>query len=325
MKSIISFARQSLIATIFICFIFSAQGQSMFNALDSKTENTFIASSFINDSEGWLADANAILWHTKDGGISLDTVYSGKTFYRLDFADGLNGFALSEQEAFKTSDGGSSWESVSLYNVSPALYFLNKDTGIISGNNIIYRTTDGGKSWSSIEIAVPFFSDYFFIDQSTGVATCSNDQEYRSIWRTTDGGLSWKNVCNVSKYFMYAVWFVNDQVGFAAGYFEEMSLGNLPSIMKTSDGGITWENIYKNEGIISFGEPLIDIRFQDEENGFAIGEDGESVFTTDGGLTWTSARESNTTGLPMGCGIFKTLDGYNDLYITGKDGYVIKW
>ncbi len=37
---------------------------------DSITTNTLVASSFISDNEGWLADNTGILWHTGDAGES---------------------------------------------------------------------------------------------------------------------------------------------------------------------------------------------------------------------------------------------------------------
>jgi photosystem II stability/assembly factor-like uncharacterized protein len=311
---------------LLIATLVPGHSQNMFEVLNSPTEYTFVASSFINDNEGWLADNNAVLWHTADAGQSWTAVSSGKNFLKMDFADGLSGFALGEaKEAYRTSDGGVTWEVLPLVNVGSTLWCNDSNLGIITGDSLIYRTTDGGDSWTTVLITIPFFSDLYFIDESNGIATACIDDEYKSIWRTTDGGITWSNVYNEPKYFLYSVWFINQNTGFAAGYYDQPGWGMLPAINKTSDGGITWENIYIDDGIINRGESLTDIRFQDELNGFAIGSYGESVYTTDGGATWTSARASNTTGLPMLSGIYKALDGYSNMFIVGKDGYVIKW
>jgi photosystem II stability/assembly factor-like uncharacterized protein len=304
----------------------SCHAQTMLNVLSTPNENTFVASSFINDHEGWLADNKGILWHTTDAGLSLDTVCAGKAFLKLRFTDQQNGFAIAEGDVYKSADGGILWESLQLDSTSVTLWFVNKNVGFVGASKKIYKTSDNGQSWITVSTEINSVTDFYFINELIGVATALDPDYYKSIWRTTDGGLTWTNVYNQEKYFVYSVWFVNESTGYAAGYFEQPGLGRLPAINKTTNGGLSWENIFRDDGIVNWGETFLDIRFKNEMEGFAVANFSQSAFTTDGGLSWTSDRETDSTGLPTNdAGLFMALDGDDVIYIAGKSGNLIKW
>jgi len=77
---------------------------------------------------------------------------------------------------------------------------------------------------------------------------------------------------------LYAVEFVNDKVGFIAGY--------SGSLFKTEDGGETWGAIY-----IGVNELIRHMSFVDINNGWAVGHRGSILHTADGGLTWDVQTE----------------------------------
>src|SRR5882672_10975484 len=107
---------------IFACF------KSLAQTFESSiiTSHTFIASSFINDNEGWLSDDQGMLWHSTDGGESWDSAVIYKYFVKLDFIDETNGFALESNAAYKTTDGGETWTLLSLPGaITTSLYFIN--------------------------------------------------------------------------------------------------------------------------------------------------------------------------------------------------------
>lgn len=99
----------------------------------------------------------------------------------------------------------------------------------------------------------------------------------------------------------------------------------MPVINHTSDGGLTWQNVYTNwhPGDLK-GQALIDIRCRIELEGIALAAYSENVITSDGGTTWNLTYNDEEDIIPS-FGIYKTLDGLNDLYITGKKGDVTKW
>ncbi|MCY7409986.1 MAG: hypothetical protein LH473_06920 [Chitinophagales bacterium] len=328
MKSINLFIRRSVSVGGLFMLLFAVNFNIAAQNFESSqlTSNTFVASCFINDNEGWLADNKAMLWHTINAGETWDSISIEKYFLKLDFTDALNGFALATNAAYKTSDGGHTWITLTLPGtIGNALYFLNNDIGLISGTQGSYRTTNGGTTWSTVSTDNASFTDYYFMNATVGIATANDDELYKSIWRTTDGGLTWSNVFNEPNYIMNAIWFNNENTGWAAGYYDQIGLGREPEIIHTTDGGLTWQSVYRNPAIVSKGESLMDIRFRNTLEGFAISNYSESVYTTDGGLTWNLIYENQIPGFPLPQGIYKSLDGNNEMYLSGKLGYVVKW
>lgn len=82
-----------------------------------------------------------------------------------------------------------------------------------------------------------------------------------------------------------SVHFPTPEVGYAGG--------DLITLLKTTDGGDTW-SVVELTGVSSPGfadDPIIDLYFSDENNGFMIVEDFSAVYeTSDGGLTWSSVE-----------------------------------
>ncbi|MEO1896312.1 MAG: YCF48-related protein [Cycloclasticus sp.] len=72
---------------------------------------------------------------------------------------------------------------------------------------------------------------------------------------------------------LYAVEFVNDNVGFVGGY--------SGSLFKTEDGGETWSGVYMGSN-----ELIRHLSFVDESNGWGIGHRGSIFHTSDGGVNW---------------------------------------
>jgi len=72
---------------------------------------------------------------------------------------------------------------------------------------------------------------------------------------------------------LYAVEFVNDKLGFVAGY--------SGSLFRTQDGGETWGGIY-----MGVNELVRHVSFVDENNGWAVGHRGSILHSADGGTTW---------------------------------------
>lgn len=241
--------------------------------------------------------------------------------------DAQNGYGLTSDAAYKTTDEGNTWSVLSLPgSIGTALYFLNGESGFIGGNEVIYKTVDGGTTWSTVSTQGVSFVDYYFVNTSVGIAAAYDADSSRCIWRTTDGGQTWSNVYSKENYFINSVWFTNENTGWAAGYYAKTGLGKFPVINQTSDGGLTWKNVYINRypGDIK-GEELLDIRFRNELEGFALSTYSESLTTIDGGLTWKLTYHDDGTELLPSYGIYKTLDGYSEMYLAGREGYVTKW
>lgn len=126
------------------------------------TVNTLVASSFINDNEGWIADDAGTLFHTSDAGLSWNSISSDINFLNLVFINAQFGYGITEDAAYKTKDGGTTWSTLSLpAKIGTSIYFLDNQTGFISGFGEIYKTTDGGDSWTTVSTEGVSFDDFF--------------------------------------------------------------------------------------------------------------------------------------------------------------------
>jgi len=124
----------------------------------------------------------------------------------------------------------------------------------------------------------------------------------------------------------YESYFINSNVGWLAGGDN----GGFPSyishrvILYTSNGGATWNEQYGEP----YESPLKSIYFVDQNNGYACGESGIIMKTTDGGINWSQQVISSFhlrnifftdnlngwvtgeyLGLPHYTAVFRTTDG----------------
>lgn len=134
------------------------------------------------------------------------------------------------------------------------------------------------------------------------------------IVKTTDGGDNWEQVWPTSGTIsgLEGIWFINEQVGFAAGWNNYF--------IKTTDGGITWTEVSCGTNVFYY----IDVVFRDENNGVAAalmeGETDEAIFiTSNGGDTWVPATSGTQVDIQSVC--------YADditLFAVGTGGKVYK-
>lgn len=293
---------------------------------DTISSTTLISSSFISDSEGWIADDAGMLHHTTNAGLSWSAVPVEKKFSKLKFTGSLTGYGIFSGGLYKSDNGGNSWSLLPLPgSVQPAIHFFDQSAGLVSGNNCLYKTTNGGASWSTVNTGVDFVH-YFFISSTIGLAASRDEDSTRCIWRTTNGGESWTSVYSEENFYVNSIWFTDENTGWAAGYRERAGRGKLPTIHRSDDGGLTWENVYFNEELVSLkGEEFLDIRFKNEMVGFAVSSYSQSVMTVDGGLTWQFTHDDEGNEVIPDWGIYKFLDGFNVLYLIGRKGTVTKW
>jgi photosystem II stability/assembly factor-like uncharacterized protein len=267
-----------------------------------------------------------VIYHTANGGNKWDSTSIDLVFVQLDFTSPSLGYALSENTLHKTLDGGRSWFPLQLPgNPESALYFLDSLNGLVSGAGRLFKTADGGETWASVLTEGYLFLDYFFISSSVVVAVAYGAKDYQCIWKSVDGGMTWKNVFDKKGFCLNAIFFVNKKIGWVAGYYDDAGLGKVPVIVNTTDGGETWSESYRNEDISGYGEPLTDIRFKNELDGYALSRHNYDVFTTDGGVTWQLMSDSQELSETPVYGLFKMLDGVNDLYLIGESGSVAVW
>ncbi len=316
-----------VVCLFMVAFCASSIRAQVFNfETDTISSTTLISSSFISDSEGWIADIAGVLWHTNNEGESWTAIPIEKKFSKLQFTTSLMGYGIESGSLYKSENGGNSWSLLVLPGtLQPAMHFFDQSTGIVSGKECVYKTTNGGISWSTVNTGVDFIR-YFFISSTIGLAASRDQDSTRCIWRTTNGGESWTSVYSEENFYVSSIWFTDENTGWAAGYRERAGRGKLPAIHRSNDGGLTWENVYFNEDLVSLkGEEFLDIRFKDEMEGFAVSSYSQSVITIDGGVTWQFTHDDEGNEIIPDWGIYKTLDGFDTMYLLGRKGIVTRW
>lgn len=143
-------------------------------------------------------------------------------------------------------------------------------------------------------------------------------------------GETWSQAKVPTLVLLTAVYFVNDDVGWAVGHDK--------TVLKTTDKGETWikqlEEAYSDEveeesDEASWdynaplpppkGEPFLDVWFDDEQRGFAVGAYGYIYKTNDGGKHWIDWSDSidNMDGLHY----YSIAEGRDDsLFMAGEMG-----
>ncbi|MBM2815683.1 MAG: hypothetical protein HW421_2445 [Ignavibacteria bacterium] len=173
--------------------------------------------------------------------------------------------------------------SVSLFKTS---YFaLNSE----SNNTEIYKIGDKDKIGILLGSTDVNIENISFINDKTGWISSDN-----SIYRTTNSGKTWTNTWtwkdttitkNVKVPTINKLYFINETLGFAAGYLAD----NVSFIRKTIDGGTSWKTVFEPRGKTDdyFAEYIYDIQFTDSQQGYAVGGlQNKIIQTSDCGESW---------------------------------------
>jgi photosystem II stability/assembly factor-like uncharacterized protein len=184
--------------------------------------------------------------------------------------------------------------------------FLNDQVGCVvsTTDGDLIRTFDGGDTWQAIAIPAITLNlyDVEYLSEDT-ILVCGNTG---NIWRSIDGGSTWSDMNPPTTQWLYRMYFVNMNLGFASGF------GG--TILRTTDGGTTW-TVIANPAT----DRLWDMYFANENVGYVVGWSGNVLKTVDAGLTWTALNASATTD-------FKSLyflDEQNG-WICGEGGTILK-
>ena len=275
-------------------------------------------------------------------------------FSALYFIDDDHGYAVGEfQKIFRTNDGGVTWDTLSWSNdTAPYISysdveFLDANTGYISGyevNNIsmnfgftefVMKTTDGGEHWTRVEVPSDLENREVklqFVSSDVGIARVTRSQYGDDLFVTTNGGKSWTKNSLDSLRDIHAAYFVDEKVGFMYG----KDFKYIMKLFRTDNQGESWERIPIPVFSGQDENSIMDIKFLDQQHGYAVGSAGNILTTQDGGKTWSTRNQ----GYPFfytcdfvddkngyassGKGFFKTTDGGNSWqYAEGSDSLVI--
>jgi photosystem II stability/assembly factor-like uncharacterized protein len=297
--------------------------------LNSSTILDLNSVYFLDKNNGFACGDSGIVLKTNDGGDTWSqNITSGNVNLRsITFSDSLTGIAVgSNSGIFKTSDGGSSW---SLKNLNPDINF--NDVKFITSTRILVvgdagamlLSNDQGNNWQDISdqyqtkwINISFLNEnYGWISGSYGFKI------------TTDGGNSWTFQSSNNEGNRVFIYDANLMFRMGWTYLPPPNMEPLMHLEKSTDLGISW--LSQNAGhqignwraiffctpqigylledygylyTLNQGEEWVEssfpnilsmnaICFADSSTGWAVGNDGTILKTTNGGGVFTDVKQ----------------------------------
>lgn len=288
MKTKYNFKLQSIFILIAMLILnYSLLAQSGWYPLQSGTNTTLQSVYFVNPSIGYMCGDGLVI-KTFNGGLNwlvINEQLGGKS---IQFLNEYTGY-LCEGKIHKTTDGGISWTS-SNTTLLNSLYFIDANTGYAVGKNSqILKTTDGGLSWHQqfVSLFLSEFNSVCFINSNIGfvIGGRMHFPYFGIIYKTTNGGNTWLlGFSQAPDISFTGISFPSSNTGYVVGKYEYGSSG---VIYKTTNQGESWIQY----GIVN--KNLNDVFFSNVNIGYAVGEDGTILKTTNGSAIWNSQISNN--------------------------------
>lgn len=227
----------------------------------------------------------------------------------------------SEGIIIKSEDAGETWSKIYPSEGETGLNlqkieFVNENKGFAVGyNGTFLKTEDGGNSWVSLTPAADIYvyNNLNFFDENQGVFMAVTNPGILLVYTTSDGGETWTESENSPNVAIVDIDYGDASTMYAVGYNGTVS--------KSENAGNIWNLISQPGWAINVG-----VTFQDENNGFYAGEEGDLHFTSDGGENWT---ESLFTGWHHFTGLaYKGIQAFatgtdEDVYLSYDNG--VNW
>jgi photosystem II stability/assembly factor-like uncharacterized protein len=275
---------KTLVAILSVIFLLSAANaqwvlQTSGNGLD------LFSASFPSASTGFACGYGNFLIKTTDGGANwIDISFPGtaSNLNTIFFVNENTGWLCSTDTLFYTTNCGVNW----IPRITPIngqeLFFINALTGWLNTGQSILRTTNGGVSWSSISFASG--GEIFFVNSTSGWTSHSTAGS-STIYKSTNGGINWASQFSTTNFHnIYAFYFINENIGWAAGYRE--------TVLKTTNGGVNWILQRDVPGGIGFFSAY----FINANTGWVVGDlstlGSNALSTTNGGVNWNFSNVS---------------------------------
>ncbi len=266
---------------------------------------------FTSAQVGWILDyksKNSGIFKTTDGGSTWTktSLTVSKYVYAMDFYNDNYGVAVGADhtEYFYTTDGGTTWNSATgaQFPNPPYTQFYLKSICLVNETvgygvgwgstfglqgTIMAKTIDGGKTWTAMEQneankTYCAMNACYFSDENNGLAAGGFNLFGSVIQKTTDGGTTW-TILDVPYGFTIK--------GLAGAGNHVVAVGGNGGVLVSEDMGDTWQSPSN-----TFCEILYNIQFVSNAVGYATGNNGVFLKTTDGGKTWENgyAKQNNT-------------------------------
>ncbi len=273
--------------------------------------------------EAWTVGKYISILHTTDYGATwTDQIPAEKeTMFEPNFFDEFIGMVGgSDGTILRTKNSGAKWEAVKFPRVENFYGMKMIDDKVVIAGSVsgkVFLSEDQGDHWTTIGQNLGEITDLEAFNRQEIIITSKPGK----IYKTTDGGGQWSKVYNNPNDTLFALDFLDNQHGWAAGWNGKIAM--------TTDGGDTWNQIY-DEGRNHFS----DIHFTTETEGWVVSSSNTDTIwhTTDGGLSWLKSPlpvKTNWRAISFKDATTGWIDGGSDGYgvvlrtDNGGDGWYI--
>jgi photosystem II stability/assembly factor-like uncharacterized protein len=204
----------------------------------------------------------------------------------------------------KTMNSGSYWSLIAGpngYN-NMCVYFKSLQLAFMgSSNGNIYTTTNFGTSWTEQTTGAIYELSSITFSPSGNIGWAGNYNG--SVFKTTNDGVNWVSLVTSPGYYAkvfalddYRCWFIDNY-----GY-----------VFRTTNSGT---NFSSSRPVTS---ALCDVQFVTSTIGYAVGDSGKILRSTDGGITFTQLTSGTTKRLNS----LYIINPYN-IWIAGNSGLML--
>ncbi len=252
---------------------------------------------------GWVVTRDTFfIFHTANGGVDWESQDppSGynRVFYDIFCLDPLKAWTCSELgQVLHTSDGGSIWtqQPIQFTNYSHRIFFIDSGYGWVTGSDgCLCITTDGGNSWDlqflewyNMECQGLSFITHTKGWMVSGQPDSISTGEMNIIVMTNDGGMHWDSLYSLPPLDFLDVHFSDSLYGIVIGGNDN---DHSALIIRSINGGYAWSQIQPPNN----SQYLWALDFVGDK-GWAVGDNGTIIHTTDQGQSWTFQTNPATT------------------------------
>ena len=318
---------RSLLLTAILSFVCIAPASAQWQKLPVFTNEFFNEVQFVDNTHGWVTRQSPSVSRTVDGGntwASSDLPgATGSSNRDICFLSRTVGFVSGEDGIWKTTNGGTTWTTITpagFVSGSAGMWFTDANTGVygvggcLDSTVTFYRTTDGGSTWSSVSYTSTADVSVGGITHSAGVWYASGGRG--KFWSSNDGGASWTMTNTRSNGWQEDIFVYNGDLHIASTNGSTCGVSGGGTLLRSTNSGSSWT-------VTSYPSNLMwGVTRYSSTEGWACGDGGLALKTTDGGATWVEqscgiARNARlddihftdaTHGFVVGDGIYRLAD-----------------
>ncbi len=246
---------------------------------------------WVGGCDGFVAYSDDYGENFVDASIPIDPDYNTNVV-QLVFIDQDVGFALTTNRLYYTKDAGQNWEAIYDWGSDVNLYAMAAQPGAMTqaqmicvvGQDGFAQMSENGLDWVDIDIDTTANLNTVALHGAQAFIAGTDGTAFRTELVTSN---KWEQAAIPTSATLFKAIF--------HGIDDVLVSGDWGILMLSEDGGVTWTRLGSGPTL-----KLNDIAIRDAETGWAVGEGGCILHTSDG-ETWTEQSSGTTRELHSVC------------------------